>query len=111
MIPPVAASSAGASLSIGALSPNATVGVRPQEEAATGDQGAAFGDAITRAIGTLERTQDTADAYARQAATGRLERVEDYMVAATEAQLVTQLTVAVRNKAVEAFQEIMRMQV
>ena len=62
-------------------------------------------------IDTLERTQGTADTYARQAATGRLERVEDYMVAATEAQLTTQLTVAVRNKAVEAFQEIMRMTV
>ena len=33
------------------------------------------------------------------------------MIAATQAQLATELTVAVRNKALESFNEIMRMQV
>jgi flagellar hook-basal body complex protein FliE len=32
------------------------------------------------------------------------------MIASTEASLATQLTVAVRNKALDAFNEIMRMQ-
>jgi flagellar hook-basal body complex protein FliE len=32
------------------------------------------------------------------------------MIASTEAQVTTELTVALRNKAVDAFNEIMRMQ-
>ncbi len=33
------------------------------------------------------------------------------MIATTQAQLATQLTVALRNKAVDAFNEVMRMQI
>ena len=40
-----------------------------------------------------------------------LQSIQDYTIASTEAQLLTQLTVAVRNKAVEAFNDIMRMQI
>lgn len=73
--------------------------------------GAGFGDAITSALENLEATQTKADGLARDAATGKLNNIEDYLMAASEAQLATQLTVAVRNKAVESFNEIMRMQI
>ena len=36
---------------------------------------------------------------------------EEATIAATQASLATELTVAVRNKAVEAFNDIMRMQI
>lgn len=71
---------------------------------------ASFGDLVGRAIGHTEQVQTRADELAVKAATGELTDVQDYLAAATEASLTTQLTVAVRNKAVEAFNEIMRLQ-
>ena len=56
-------------------------------------------------------SQAKADDLALKAATGDLQSIQDYTIASTEAQLLTQLTVAVRNKAVEAFNDIMRMQI
>jgi flagellar hook-basal body complex protein FliE len=62
-------------------------------------------------IERLEGVQDTADTLAVRAASGTLPNIHDYTLAASEAEVATKLTVAVRNKAVEAFTEIMRMQV
>jgi flagellar hook-basal body complex protein FliE len=74
---------------------------------ANGSQG--FGQSLTKALDGLQGAQAKADRLAVSAATGDLTNVHDYMIAATEASLATQLTVAVRNKAVEAFNQIMNM--
>ncbi len=73
--------------------------------------GGDFGSVIVNALEGLQATQNHADALAVKAATGDLNDVHDYMIAAGEASLATEYTVAVRNRAVEAFNEIMRMQV
>ena len=70
-----------------------------------------FGDLVSSSLQRLEGLHDTSDALAVQAATGDLQDIHDYMIASTETSIATELTVAVRNKAVEAFSEIMRMQV
>ena len=75
--------------------------------AANGPQ--SFGQTLTKALDSLQGTQAKADHLAVQAATGDLTNVHDYMIASTEASLATQLTVAVRNKAVDAFNQIMNM--
>lgn len=71
--------------------------------------GQAFGDMVLDGLDRLESVQDKADQLSVQAATGSLEDIHDYTLAATEASVTTQLTVAVRNRALEAFTEIMRM--
>ncbi len=84
-----------------AVSPTATQQTSGQE----------FGNLVLDGIDRLEQVQDKSDQLAVKAATGDLNAIHDYTIAATEASVTTQLTVAVRNKAVEAFNEIMRMQV
>ena len=76
----------------------------------TGTQGTSFGGLLAEKIGELNNLHQTSDTLAIKAVTGDLQDVHDYTIAANQAATATQLTVAVRNKAVEAFNEILRMQ-
>ena len=74
------------------------------------DGGAGFGISLAETINALQAAHAHRDGLAVQAVTGDLDDVHDYMIAATEAKVAVELTAAVRNKAVDAFTEIMRMQ-
>jgi flagellar hook-basal body complex protein FliE len=80
-------------------------------DATSGVGGADFGQILSQGIENLQNVHDRADTLAVQAATGDLTAIHDYTITATEAAVATQLTTAVRNKALEAFQEIMRMSI
>lgn len=69
-----------------------------------------FSNLLADKIGELGQLHQTSDTLAVKAVTGDLTDIHDYTIAANQAATATQLTVAVRNKAVEAFTEIMRMQ-
>jgi flagellar hook-basal body complex protein FliE len=77
--------------------------------ASAAGRSADFAGAVTNSLGQLEQLDRTSAGKAVQAATGSLSDVQDYVIAATQAQLATQLTTTVRNKALDAFNEIMRM--
>jgi flagellar hook-basal body complex protein FliE len=79
--------------------------------AAGGSGGASFASMLADQLDAVSAAQNNADNLAVQAATGDLQSIQDFTIASTEAQLLTQLTVTVRNRAVEAFNDIMRMQV
>lgn len=95
-IPPV-----GAGAPIGAAA--ATDAARP---AAPG-----FGAAIERGLQQVSGLEQNADGITKTIATGGPAQIHDLMIANTKAQLGVDLLVQVRNKAVEAYQEIMRLQV
>ena len=79
------------------------------DAAASTDGGAGFASALG-SIDNLQQLQSTSNELSVKAVTGDLDDVHDYTIAAAESKLALELTAAVRNKAVEAFSEIMRMQ-
>ncbi len=79
--------------------------------AATSAAGGDFGNLVLDGLNRLEGLTHRSDSLAVKAATGDLQSIHDYTIAASETSTATQLTVAVRNKAIDAFNEIMRMQV
>ena len=115
----MAVSPIGALMSAATAAPPSTIpGAQPAGGAAAiapgGEAGAAsgdFGSVVVNALQGLESTQDTANNLAVKAATGDLTDVHNYTIAATEASLQTELTVAVRDRAVAAFNQIMAMQI
>jgi flagellar hook-basal body complex protein FliE len=76
--------------------------VRPADE---------FGHYLTEALAKVEAAQLQAADAAQRLATGEIRDVAEVMIASEKATLALQLTVQVRNKVVEAYQEIMRMPV
>jgi flagellar hook-basal body complex protein FliE len=91
---------------VGPLGPAGGVGAATR---VASPQGSGFATSLAGAVDNLSAVQSKADGLAVQAATGTLTNAHDYLIAASEASLTTQMTVAVRNKAIEAFNEIMRM--
>ena len=73
----------------------------------TGTPATSFADSLSSVSDLTNGT----DKLAEQLATGQLTDIHQFTAAAAKAQLGVELTVAVRNRAVEAYQEIMRMQV
>ncbi|UQU65426.1 flagellar hook-basal body complex protein FliE [Couchioplanes caeruleus] len=69
-----------------------------------------FASMLSKGLESVQASQSNAGDLAVQVANGTLQDPAQYTMAATEASLGLQLTMAIRNKAVEAFQEIMRMQ-
>jgi flagellar hook-basal body complex protein FliE len=84
-------------------------GPAPQEAQEAGGSG--FGDALSNAIESLQATQSEAAAASRQLATGQAEDPTAVIMAVEQARLSMEFASTIRNKAVEAYQEIFRSQV
>ena len=70
-----------------------------------------FKEMFYNAIDNFSNSQNNADALMTQLATGETQDLHRVMIAVEEVNLALQLTLQIRNKMLEAYQEIMRMQV
>jgi flagellar hook-basal body complex protein FliE len=70
-----------------------------------------FADTLKSAIGNVNQLQKASDKAAQDLATGRTDNVADVMIATEKADIALRVMVQVRNKIIDAYQEIMKMQV
>jgi flagellar hook-basal body complex protein FliE len=80
-------------------------------EAGAGKTVEQFKEMLYDAIDNVSDLQRNADELMTKLATGEAEDLHQVMIAVEKVNLALQLTLQIRNKMLEAYQEIMRMQV
>ena len=90
------------------FSESRTQRVRPEKSSADAPS---FGDTLDQAIGKVNELQKTADKEMQALATGEKTNISEVMIAAEKADIALKLMMSVRNKVIDAYQEVMKMQV
>ncbi len=70
-----------------------------------------FAETLKDAVNNVNQLQKTADVQMQKLATGKAENIPDVLIAAEQADIALKLMVQVRNKIIDAYHEIMKMQV
>lgn len=85
---------------------------REQEIAeSSGTSGKSFADTLKDAVHSVDDLQKTADHAMASLATGKTKNIPEVLITAEKADIAMKLMVQVRNKIIEAYQEVMKMQV
>ena len=70
-----------------------------------------FSQFLNRSINEVNDMLGAADQSARELASGKSENLHDAMITMEKAETAFKLLVQVRNKVIDAYQEVMRMQI
>ena len=73
--------------------------------------GPAFGETMATALDRVDGAQKASDAHVEAFVAGETENTHEVMIAMNQAELHFQLLTEVRNKLLDGYQELMRMQV
>ena len=80
-------------------------------EGATPSEGGSFADTLNNAIDKVNKVQSEADVKMQELASGKTNNIPEVMMAVEKADIAMKLMMSVRNKVIDAYQEIMKMQV
>lgn len=75
------------------------------------EPGKSFADTLKDAVQSVNALQKESDVQMEKLATGKAQSIPDVMIAAEKADLAMKLMLQVRNKIIDAYQEVMKMQV
>ncbi len=87
------------------------VAIEPPASISASKEQGSFGDLLSDAIGRVGQLQSEADGELRKLLAGEPVELHRVLLASEKAGLASQLMMSIRNKAVDAYQEVMRMQV
>jgi flagellar hook-basal body complex protein FliE len=76
-----------------------------------GIKGGGFGDLLRDKLGSVVALQGQAESAAQAVATGRSDDLSGATIAVEKASIAIELVSAIRNKAIEAYQDVMRTQI
>lgn len=86
-------------------------GPQPLENRTVETDGETFSDMVQDAIQSVDQAQKTADQNVEDIVMGRSDNIHDAMISMQKARMSFQMMMEIRNKAIETYQELSRMQI
>lgn len=82
-----------------------------ESQQADSSQGVSFMELLKDEIAKVNQMQQEADRITRDFALGKIDNIHQVTIATEKAQLALNLTLAIQNKVIDAYKEIMRIQI
>jgi flagellar hook-basal body complex protein FliE len=88
-----------------------SMSLRPADTSPVSSAKSGFGDIMKSTIQQVNQMQNTGEQAIQQLNTGKAESLHEVMIAVEEADISLKMLVQMRNKALQAYEEVMRMQI
>ncbi len=73
--------------------------------------GISFAESLAGAMQKVNELENISNDYSIKLASGELENIHEAMIASQKAEIASQFLMGIRNKVLDAYREIMRMQI